>query len=73
MSPAFGPISQRDLVSALRSMGFQGPFSGSRHPFMAKGALLVTIPNPHRREIGPALLARLLRQARITRREWERL
>jgi predicted RNase H-like HicB family nuclease len=32
----------------------------------------LTIPNPHRREIGPDLLARILRQAGVSRRDWER-
>jgi hypothetical protein len=29
-----------------------------------------TIPNPHGRDIGPKLLAKLLRQANISREEW---
>jgi predicted RNA binding protein YcfA (HicA-like mRNA interferase family) len=54
-------------------MGFQGPYSGGKHQFMLKGNVTLTIPNPHRRDIGPALLSRILRQAGISRKEWERL
>ena len=71
--PQFGPIRQRELVDCLRLAGFEGPFSGGRHPFMVKGDLTITIPNPHGGEIGRELLARVLRQARLTRDEWEKL
>lgn len=39
---------------------------------MVKGDLVVTIPNPHGSNIGIGLLSRVLRQAGITREEWER-
>ena len=67
----WGPIKRRDLVAGLRAIGFQGPFSGGKHEFMVRGDLVLTIPNPHRGEIGVALLAIVLRQARVTRKEWE--
>jgi hypothetical protein len=38
---------------------------------MVKDDLVLTIPNPHRQEIDVDLLRRLLRQAGITRQEWE--
>ncbi|KUL00704.1 MAG: YcfA family protein, partial [Methanoculleus marisnigri] len=44
-----------------------------RHPFMVKGDLVLTIPNPHRPEISVDLLVRILRQAGISREEWNRL
>jgi hypothetical protein len=37
---------------------------------MVKGDLVLTIPNPHRAEIGVDLLVRILRQAGISRDEW---
>jgi predicted RNA binding protein YcfA (HicA-like mRNA interferase family) len=40
---------------------------------MVKGDLTLTIPNPHKREIGKELLARIIRQAGISKDEWERL
>jgi hypothetical protein len=37
---------------------------------MIKDDLVLTIPNPHRKEISIALLSRILKQAAITREEW---
>ena len=71
--PPFGPIRRRDLIIALRKLGFAGPFSGGRHEFMRKADLVLTIPNPHRGDIGRELLARILRQAGIQRSAWESL
>ena len=71
--PRFGPIKRRELIACLRRMGFSGPYAGGRHEFMQRDGLSLTIPNPHGGDIGPALLAQLLRQARVTREEWERL
>lgn len=50
--PKFGPIKRRDLVRCLRRAGFDGLYSGGRHPFMIKGDLTITVPNPHRQDIG---------------------
>ena len=69
--PRFGPIHRRDLIAALRKLGFTGPYSGGKHEFMQKGRLVLTIPNPHRGDISRTLLASLLRQAGIARRQWE--
>jgi len=70
--PPFGPISRTDLVRALRALGFQGPFSGGRHEFMVRGDVTLRIPNPHVGDIGKDLLARILRQGRIDRAEWQK-
>jgi len=69
--PPFGPISRRDLVRALKDLGFDGPYSGGKHQFMVRGEITVRVPNPHSGDIGLELLSRLLRQARISREEWE--
>ena len=69
--PAFGPVSRRDLVEALRRVGFAGPYAGGKHEFMVRGATVVTIPNPHRGDIGIGLLKIILRQAGVSRQEWE--
>jgi predicted RNA binding protein YcfA (HicA-like mRNA interferase family) len=71
--PAFGPIRRRDLIYYLRKLGFTGPFAGGKHEFMQRGSLSLAIPNPHGRDIGPKLLAILLRQAGIDRSDWEKL
>ncbi len=69
--PPWGPISRRRLIKALRELGFEGPFSGGRHQFMVRGEVVLTIPNPHRGDMGIGLLTRILNQAGISREEWE--
>ena len=69
--PAFGPLRRRDLVAGLRRLGFKGPLSGGKHEYMVRRDVVLTIPNPHRREVSAGLLAVILRQAGISRREWE--
>jgi len=71
--PAFGPIKRKDLIRALLAAGFAGPFVKRRHEFMIRGDVSVPIPNPHRGDLGKNLLAIILREARISREEWERL
>jgi len=58
------------LVKRLKKFGFGGPYSGGKHPFMIKDDLVLTIPNPHKAEIGVELLSRILKQAKISRKEW---
>ena len=65
--PPFGPLSRRDLIRALRQAGFDGPYAGGKHSFMVRGNLTLAVPNPHQQEIGRDLLARILRQAGISR------
>jgi len=64
------PVSWTNLVRQLRKLGFDGPYQGGKHPYMIKGSLVLTIPNPHRRDIGGALLSRILRRAGVTKEEW---
>ena len=64
------PISRRQLVQRLRELGFDGPFTGGRHEFMVRESVRLILPNPHRQEISPDLLSRILRQAGIEREEW---
>jgi predicted RNA binding protein YcfA (HicA-like mRNA interferase family) len=63
-------ISWANLVKRLRKLEFEGPYQGGKHPYMIKGTLVLTIPNPHQRDIGVALLSRILKQAGITNKEW---
>ncbi len=71
--PHFGPVKRRDLIGYLKRLGFQGPYSGGKHQFMAKGDLTLRIPNPHEGDIGRELLSRILKQADISKEQWERL
>jgi len=69
--PKWGPITRRTLIAALKRLGFAGPYSGGRHQFMVRRDTVLTVPNPHPRDIGVGLLAVILRQAGITRSTWE--
>ncbi|MGH2544470.1 MAG: type II toxin-antitoxin system HicA family toxin [Ardenticatenaceae bacterium] len=71
--PPVGPIKRRDLIRYLKKLGFEGPYSGSRHQYMVKTTIRLVLPNPHQGDIDGALLARILRQAGISRDEWEAL
>lgn len=71
--PPFGPVTRRDLIRALRELGFDGPYSGGNHQYMVKGEVKLFIPNPHGGVISRALLARLLKQGGIDRSDWEQV
>jgi len=60
-------------VKKFHKLGFDGPYSGGRHLFMAKDKLKIHIPNPHRSDISKHLLAEILRQANISTDEWEKI
>ncbi len=71
--PRFGPIKRKDLIKWLKKLDFDGPYSGGKHQFMVRDDITLRIPNPHRGDIGMELLSRILRQAQISKDEWERL
>jgi predicted RNA binding protein YcfA (HicA-like mRNA interferase family) len=71
--PQLGPIKRKDLIYYLRRLGFEGPYSGGKHQFMIRGNISLQIPNPHKGDIGEDLLVRILKQARVGRKEWEML
>jgi len=39
------PCKRRDFVRSLRALGFDGPFSGTRHAFMVYGRHRLAIPS----------------------------
>lgn len=69
----FGPMSRRELVHCLIALGFGKPEPGGNHEIMRRGQYWVAIPNPHRGEISKDLISRVLRQAGVSRDEWEKL
>jgi predicted RNA binding protein YcfA (HicA-like mRNA interferase family) len=71
--PPFGPIKRTDLIFYFRRLGFQGPAGRGKHQGMYKGDRRLTLPNPHRADLSKNLLAKLLREAGISREEWEKL
>jgi len=71
--PRFGPIKRIDLIRCLKMSGFDGPFSGGEHQYMAKGKLKVRLPNPHKGDIATDMLNKILKQAGISKADWEKL
>ena len=71
--PSFGPTKRKDLIKALKKAGVEGPFAGGKHEFLVKGELRLVLPNPHQNEISKDLLARILKQANISRKDWEKI
>ena len=66
------PVDRRTLIAKLRRFGFTGPYTGGKHQFMAKGNLKLRVPNPHHaKDISPALLKEILRQAGIAIEAWD--
>jgi len=63
-------VSWRKLVKKFHKLGFDGPYSGGRHLFMAKDEFKVRIPNPHEGDISRHLLSEILRQAGISTKNW---
>jgi len=71
--PPLAPIKRRDLIRYLRDLGATGPFPGGQHEFMRWDGKRIILPNSHQGDISTGLLARILRDARVSREEWERL
>lgn len=60
-------------MEAVEASGTRLGTPTHRDEFMQKCELVLTIPNPHRLDISTGLLAIVLRQAGISRKEWERM
>jgi predicted RNA binding protein YcfA (HicA-like mRNA interferase family) len=71
--PIVGPIKRKDLIRYLQELGFSKPESGGKHQYMLRGEQKLTIPNPHKSDISTVLLLKLLKQAEISREDWENL
>jgi len=67
------PIKHREMVRRLRAFGWQGPQQKGRHPFMVKGQLRLTIPNPHQGDIDWSLMKRIIQVAEVSPDEWENI
>jgi len=68
--PRLAPVSWIKFIKKMKTLGFDGPFQEGRHPYMTKGNISVTVPNPHPGDISPDLLSRILKQAGISRILW---
>ncbi|SMB98022.1 HicA toxin of toxin-antitoxin [Thermanaeromonas toyohensis ToBE] len=66
------PLKRRELIAKLKHFGFEGPFPGGKHSYMKRGSLKIRIPNEHGTDISEDLLQRILKQAGISKEEWDR-
>ncbi len=71
--PRMGPIKRRDLITYLKQLGFSDPRPGGNHEYVKRGQARVNLPNPHQGDISQSLLLRILKQAGVSREEWEAL
>lgn len=71
--PPLKATKRSNLILFLKKCGFDGPYAGGKHQFLIKGNLRLTIPNPHQSDIGINLLEKILKQAGISKEEWENL
>jgi len=69
--PAIKPTRRKDLIRNLKKFDFDGPYAGGSHQYMVKGKLW--LPNPHLGDISSPLLLKILKQAGISRKEWEQV
>ena len=65
-------ISRAEFIRRMLKLGFDGPYAGGKHEFLILKTQCLIIPNPHQGEISVDLLSRLLRQANVSRQEWEK-
>ena len=61
------------MVRRFRALGWSGPYPGGKHPTMVKGEHAITIPNPHRGDIDWSLMKRILKEAGIDAKAWEKM
>lgn len=73
----WAPCKRRDFIRRLRAIGFDGPFSGTRHQFMVYEQHRLAIPS--NAEYSVPQLRMMIREAeeiigrKITTDEWNRL
>ena len=67
------PIKRGELIRRLRRFGWDGPYQKGKHPFLIKGGVRLTIPNPHRGDIDWSLTSRILKEAGISAEEWDQI
>lgn len=71
------PCKRADFIRKIRKLGFEGPFSGTRHQFMVFGHLRLAIPS-HSEYSAPELRMMLhevevILGRRIALEEWARI
>ena len=72
MGDELAPLPRGKVVKRFRALGWDGPHPGRKHATMRKGKRKLTIPNTHSGDISKALIGELLKQAGVSRAEWNR-
>ncbi len=73
----WNPCRRREFVRRMRALGFDGPFSGTRHQFMIFAGHRLTVPSSN--EFAVPLLRMMIREVegiigrRLSAAEWNRL
>ncbi|MDZ8228202.1 MAG: hypothetical protein RMY00_35325 [Nostoc sp. ChiVER01] len=71
------PCRRRDFVKKLRRIGFEGPYSGTRHQFMVYGQHRLTIPSNDEYSVPQLRLMireiEVILEREITLEEWNSL
>ncbi|MCP6718327.1 MAG: type II toxin-antitoxin system HicA family toxin [Patescibacteria group bacterium] len=68
--PKLSPLSRRILIKKLRKLGFSGPYSAARHEYMKRNNEKIFVPNPHGKDIGLPIIKKIIRQLKISNREF---
>jgi predicted RNA binding protein YcfA (HicA-like mRNA interferase family) len=71
--PPIRPVKRRELIACLGRLGFEAPVAGGEHQYMKGRGRKLRIPNPHSGDIGRGFLLLILRQAGVSRQEWQSL
>lgn len=71
------PCKRRSFIQKLRGLGFDGPYSGTRHQFMIKDNHRIAIPSNREYSVPQLKMMLTELEAILTRRisvdEWDRL
>lgn len=65
------PLKRREIIRKLRNLGYTGPKQQGKHPYMERDEETLTIPGEHRHDIPIWLQQQILRQAGISKNDWE--
>lgn len=71
--PKLSPLKREVLISKLRKLGFDGPFSSTRHQYMKRSREKIFIPNPHGKDIGLPIIRKIISQVGVNRDKWIKL
>ena len=71
--PLFKPIKRQELIRNLKKLCFSELKAGGNHQYIVKEQLELLITQSHQGHISKNLLAPILRQANITKDEWENI